>query len=65
MEQIIVNKGSKVENSQNHVLQDVTCGEFFDKFIRYIRRSESNPKGLSTQAIATFTMQLVITKPHI
>ena len=54
MEQIIVNKGSKVENSQNHVLQDVTCGEFFDKFIRYIRRSESNPKGLSTQAIATF-----------
>ena len=54
MEQIIVNKGAKVDNSKNHVLQEVTCGEFFDKFIRYIRRSESNPKGLSTEAIATF-----------
>ena len=54
MEQIIVNKGAEVDNSKNHVLQEVTCGEFFDKFIRYIRRSESNPKGLSTQAVATF-----------
>ena len=46
MEQIIVNKGVKTDNAKKNVLQEVTCGEFFDKFIRYIRRSESNPKGL-------------------
>lgn len=54
MEQIIVNKGVKNDNAKKNVLQEVTCGEFFDKFIKYIRRSESNPKGLSNPAIATF-----------
>ena len=54
MEQIIVNKGAKAENSKKNVLQEVTSGEFFEKFIDYIRRSESNPKGLSNAAIATF-----------
>lgn len=54
MEQIIVNKGAKVENTKKNVLQEVNSGEFFEKFIDYIRRSESNPKGLSNAAIATF-----------
>lgn len=54
MEQIIVNKGAKVDNLKKNVLQEVTSGEFFEKFIDYIRRSESNPKGLSNAAIATF-----------
>ena len=54
MEQIIVNKGVKTDNAKKNVLQEVTCGEFFDKFIKYIRRSDSNPKGLSNPAIATF-----------
>ena len=54
MEQIIVNKGAKTVNSRKNVLQEVTSGEFFEKFIDYIRRSESNPKGLSNAAIATF-----------
>ena len=54
MEQIIVNKGAKVENTNKNVLQEVNSGEFFEKFIDYIRRSESNPKGLSNAAIATF-----------
>ncbi len=54
MEQIIVNKGVKTDNAKKNVLQEVTCGEFFDKFIKYIRRSDSNPKGLSVHAIATF-----------
>lgn len=54
MEQIIVNKGTKTDNQKKNVLQEVTSGEFFEKFIDYIRRSESNPKGLSNAAIATF-----------
>lgn len=54
MEQIIVNKGTKTDNPKKNVLQEVTSGEFFEKFIDYIRRSESNPKGLSNAAIATF-----------
>ena len=54
MEQIIVNKGTKTDNKKKNVLQEVTSGEFFEKFIDYIRRSESNPKGLSNAAIATF-----------
>lgn len=54
MEQIIVNKGTKTDNQKENVLQEVTSGEFFEKFIDYIRRSESNPKGLSNAAIATF-----------
>ena len=54
MEQIIVNKGVKTDNSKKNVLQEVTSGEFFEMFIDYIRRSESNPKGLSNAAIATF-----------
>ena len=54
MEQIIVNKGVKTDNQKKSVLQEVTCGEFFDKFIKYIRRSDINPKGLSIEAIATF-----------
>lgn len=54
MEQIIVNKGTKTDNTRKNVLQEVTSGEFFEKFIDYIRRSESNPKGLSNAAIATF-----------
>lgn len=54
MEQIIVNKGTKTDNQKKSVLQEVTSGEFFEKFIDYIRRSESNPKGLSNAAIATF-----------
>ncbi len=54
MEQIIVNKGIKTDNQKRTVLQEVTCGDFFDRFIKYIRRSNSNPKGLSTEAIATF-----------
>lgn len=54
MEQIIVNKGTKTDNQKKNVLQEVTSGESFEKFIDYIRRSESNPKGLSNAAIATF-----------
>ena len=54
MEQIIVNKGTKTDNQKKNVLQEVTSGELFEKFIDYIRRSESNPKGLSNAAIATF-----------
>lgn len=54
MEQIIINKDVNAYNTKKNVLQAVTCGEFFDKFIKYIRRSESNPKGLSNLAIATF-----------
>ena len=54
MEQIIVNKGTKADNSKKNVLQEVTSGEFFEKFIDYIRRSDANPKGLSNAAIATF-----------
>ena len=54
MEQIIINRGPKADNTKKNVLQDVTAGEFFEKFIDYIRRSESNPKGLSNAAIATF-----------
>ncbi len=54
MEQIIVNKGTKTDNKKKNALQEVTSGEFFEKFIDYIRRSESNPKGLSNAAIATF-----------
>lgn len=54
MEQIIVNKGTKTDNQKKNVLQEVTSGEFCEKFIDYIRRSESNPKGLSNAAIATF-----------
>ena len=54
MEQIIVNKGAKADNSKKNVLQEVTSGEFFEKFIDHIRRSESNPKGLSNAAIAIF-----------
>ena len=54
MEQIIVNKGTKTDNTRKNVLQEVTSGEFFEKFIDYIRRPESNPKGLSNAAIATF-----------
>lgn len=54
MEQIIVNKGTKTDNQKKNVLQEITSGEFFEKFIDYIRRSESNPKGLSNAAIAIF-----------
>lgn len=54
MEHIIINRGPKADNTKKNVLQDVTAGEFFEKFIDYIRRSESNPKGLSNAAIATF-----------
>ena len=54
MEQIIVNTGHKSENTKKNVLQEVTGGVFFEKFIDYIRCSESNPKGLSNTAIATF-----------
>ena len=54
MEQIIANKGTKTDNKKKNALQEVTSGEFFEKFIDYIRRSESNPKGLSNAAIATF-----------
>lgn len=54
MEQIIINKNIKTDNPKRTVLQEVTCGDFFDRFIKYIRRSNSNPKGLSTEAIATF-----------
>ena len=54
MEQIIVNKGAKADNKKRKALQEVSSGKFFEKFIDYIRRSESNPKGLSNAAIATF-----------
>lgn len=54
MEQIIVNKGPKVQNTSKHILQEVTSGEFFEQFINHIRCSDSNPKGLSNSAIATF-----------
>ena len=54
MEQIIINKGMKTDNQKKNILQEVTSGEFFEKFIDYIRRSENNPKGLSNAAIATF-----------
>ena len=64
MEQIIVNKGVKTDNAKKNVLQEVTCGEFFDKFIKYIRRSDSNPKGLSVQAIATFREEVCDVLAH-
>lgn len=54
MEQIIVNTGHKGKNTKKNVLQEVIGGVFFEKFIDYIRCSESNPKGLSNTAIATF-----------
>lgn len=44
----------KTDNQKKNILQEVTSGEFFEKFIDYIRRSENNPKGLSNAAIATF-----------
>lgn len=54
MEQIIVNKDKKVENTKKNVLQEVSTGTFFELFINHIRRSENNPKGLSNTALATF-----------
>lgn len=54
MEQIIVNQGPKTDNTKKNVLQKVISGEFFEEFIDHIRRSGSNPKGLSNAAIATF-----------
>lgn len=54
MEQIIVNRDGRTRDSGKNLLQDVFCGAAFEKFIRRIRRSENNPKGLSDQGIATF-----------
>lgn len=54
MEQIIVNKDKNEKNTNKNILQEVSSGKFFEMFIDYIRCSDSNPKGLSSQAIATF-----------
>lgn len=54
MEQIIINKDKKIENTKKNVLQKVQSGTFFELFIDHIRRSENNPKGLSNTALATF-----------
>ena len=64
MEQIIVNKGVKPENPKKNILQEVTVGDFFGDFVKQIRCTENNPKGLSTEAVVTFTEEAADVLAH-
>ena len=54
MEEIIVHTGGSAESPKTNILQNVSSGEFFEKFIDSQRRSESKPKGLSPEAVAIY-----------
>ncbi len=54
MEEIIVNPGEQENPTRKNVLQHVCGGEYFERFIDSIKRSDSNPHGLSAEGIVTF-----------
>lgn len=54
MEEIIVNTRGQENPTKKNILQNVSGGEYFERFIDSIKRSNSKPHGMSAEGVVTF-----------
>lgn len=53
-EQIIVNTGGQTTSTRSNILQTVSCGKYFERFIDSQKQSEHKPHGMTVEGIVTF-----------
>lgn len=63
-EQIIINSGGGTATTHSNVLQTVSCGTYFERFIDSQKQSEKKPHGMTVEGVVTFREETTLIFYH-